>query len=245
MTPLHRHPAAALRPDPPSLAWRAWEASARTRIICALTALMLTFLLVLAAWSATRPAELLYSAVVPHTAEAPMIGALADLAILALAAGFGVMLWRARRSVGVFPLGIAAGVGVLVGYAASESVKLLIREERPCRAVIALAECPAVGDWSFPSNHTAIASGLAVAMFVVARRSYRWSSALVVAAAVGRVGQGAHYPHDVLAGISMGLGLVAVTVLVGVPTIAGLVGTIGPRGASPARSPRSDDHRPR
>jgi membrane-associated phospholipid phosphatase len=215
------------------------------RIFCAVAALVLTIFVVVAAWLTAPAAELVYSTVVPHTAEAPMIGVLADSAILGLLAGYGAVLWRSRRSVQFLAPGLAAGVGVVVGYAASESVKLLVGEERPCRAVISLAECPAVGDWSFPSNHMTIASGLAVAMYIIARRSYRLSAVLVVAVAVGRVGQGAHYPHDVLAGISVGLGLVAVTVLAGAPAIAGMVHKMDARRALLAGGLRAKDNSPR
>ncbi|GAB2731505.1 hypothetical protein GCM10027273_07670 [Nocardioides pakistanensis] len=239
--------AAAAPGEPsPSPAHRVWDVSATARVLYAVATLGLTTLLALAAWFSASAGEVLYRAVVPHTTGLPMIGVLADAATLGLLVGYGVVLWRSRRTVRVLALGLAAGAGVMVGYVASESVKLLLKEERPCRVVLPLEECPAVGDWSFPSNHMAIAAGLALAIWVLAPRSYRWGAALVVAVAVGRVGQGAHYPHDVLAGAVLGLGVVAVTVLAGAPAIAGLLTRMDGRPATLTPGPRPQhDDRPR
>src|SRR5437899_1987864 len=51
-------------------------------------------------------------------------------------------------------LALAAPVTVLLAYGASEGLKDLIAEDRPCRSpadlVIVAGHCPPVGDWSFP-----------------------------------------------------------------------------------------------
>jgi hypothetical protein len=58
---------------------------------------------------------------------------------------------------------------------------------------------------------------------MVSAPSFRLNAALVVAVAVGRVGQGAHYTHDVLAGLGVGVGWVAAIVLVSAPATEGLL----------------------
>jgi undecaprenyl-diphosphatase len=67
-------------------------------------------------------------------------------------------------------------------------------------------------NWSFPSNHAAIAAAAAMALLFVSRRLA--VVAIVAAPAMGasRVWVGAHYPHDVLAGLAAGA-LVAAAVM--------------------------------
>jgi membrane-associated phospholipid phosphatase len=97
-----------------------------------------------------------------------------------------------------------AGAGVVVAYAISEVVKLVVREERPCRTRPSIAECPETGDWSFPSNHSVIAGASAMAIWAL-HRTYGWIAAVcAVAAAASRVVVGVHYVHDVLAGLALG-----------------------------------------
>jgi membrane-associated phospholipid phosphatase len=97
-----------------------------------------------------------------------------------------------------------AGAGVVVAYAISEVVKLLVQEERPCRTAPSLAECPEPGDWSFPSNHSVIAGASAMAIWAM-HRAYGWVAAVcALAAASSRVIVGVHYVHDVAAGLALG-----------------------------------------
>ncbi|MER6452620.1 phosphatase PAP2 family protein [Streptomyces sp900105245] len=115
--------------------------------------------------------------------------------------------WRARR------VGAAASVTALavpfvvaVAFGVDAVLKLLMREDRPCQSlrVAALEACPAPGDWSFPSNHAAIAAAAAVALLFVSRRLGALAVVAACAMAVSRVWVGAHYPHDVLAGVVVG-----------------------------------------
>ncbi|GHE61761.1 phosphatase PAP2 family protein [Streptomyces spiralis] len=127
------------------------------------------------------------------------------LVVFALLAAFG--WWRARRSGAVAAVtALAVPVVVVVAYGVDAVVKLAVREDRPCQSlhVRTLEACPAPGDWSFPSNHAAIAAAAAVALVFVSRRL--GSAAVVAASAMGasRVWVGAHYPHDVLAGLVVG-----------------------------------------
>ncbi|MFJ9173966.1 phosphatase PAP2 family protein [Streptomyces sp. NPDC102360] len=115
--------------------------------------------------------------------------------------------WQARRaSAGAALAALAVPVVVVVAFALNDVVKLLVREDRPCQSlhVATLEACPAPGDWSFPSNHAAIAAAAAVALLFVSRRI--GAVAVVAACAMGasRVWVGAHYPHDVAAGLLVG-----------------------------------------
>ncbi|MEX1651920.1 phosphatase PAP2 family protein [Streptomyces pseudovenezuelae] len=118
-----------------------------------------------------------------------------------------VVWWRARRVSATTAL-VALAVPVAVGaaYAVDAAVKLLVREDRPCQSlhVATLEACPAPGDWSFPSNHAAIAAAAAVALLFVSRRLGAVAALAACAMAVSRVWVGAHYPHDVAAGVVVG-----------------------------------------
>ncbi|MDX3748805.1 phosphatase PAP2 family protein [Streptomyces sp. AK08-02] len=118
-----------------------------------------------------------------------------------------VAWWQARRVSATAALtALAVPVIVVVAYGVDAVLKLVVREVRPCRSlrVTTLEACPAPGDWSFPSNHAAIAAASAVALWCVARRLGAVAALAACAMAVSRVWVGAHYPHDVAAGIVVG-----------------------------------------
>lgn len=125
-----------------------------------------------------------------------MVGTDAVLVVFVLMFAWLVLKLRLRA--------FLAGAGVVVAYAVSEVVKLVVQEERPCRTAPSLAECPAPGDWSFPSNHSVIAGASAMAIWAL-HRALGWVAAVcAVAAAASRVVVGVHYVHDVLAGLALG-----------------------------------------
>lgn len=92
-------------------------------------------------------------------------------------------------------------------------LKLAVREDRPCRTlrVPTLEACPGPGDWSFPSNHAALAAAAAVALVFVSRRLGAIALVAAVLMAASRVWVGVHYPHDVLAGVAVGASVAFVT----------------------------------
>jgi undecaprenyl-diphosphatase len=148
---------------------------------------------------------------------------------------FGVLFlvgwWRARPDAGrAMALAVLAPLGTAFGYVVSELLKSVIDEERPCRAVAgaaaSLLECPPYGDWSFPSNHSAIAGAAAVALALAWRRIAWLTVPMAVLMAFSRVFVGVHYPHDVAAGLVLGaLAAVLFVRLLTRPTAA-LVGTM-------------------
>ncbi|MFJ5900325.1 phosphatase PAP2 family protein [Streptomyces sp. NPDC093064] len=135
---------------------------------------------------------------------------LAVFAVLMLA-----VWWRSRRvDAGTAVTALVVPLVVVLAYAVNSLVKLLVHEVRPCRTlhVVTLEACPARTDWSFPSNHAAIAAAAAVALLLVSRRLGAIACVAAVAMAASRVWVGAHYPHDVAAGLLTG-GLVAYVVM--------------------------------
>ncbi|MET7692836.1 phosphatase PAP2 family protein [Streptomyces sp. NPDC005483] len=127
---------------------------------------------------------------------------------LALFAVLMVVGWWRARHVGSHEavIALAAPVTVVLAYAVDDALKLVVREDRPCRSlrVTTLEACPAPGDWSFPSNHAAVAAAAAVALFFVSRRLGALAAVAALAMAASRVWVGAHYPHDVVAGLAVG-----------------------------------------
>ncbi|MFG3116867.1 phosphatase PAP2 family protein [Streptomyces sp. NPDC048197] len=131
---------------------------------------------------------------------------------LALFAGLMLLAWwRARRrGPGAMATALAAPLTVVLAYLANDLVKSLFDEQRPCRTLhtLTVESCPGPGDWSFPSNHAAIAAAAAVALLLCDRRLGRIAVPAAVLMAASRVWIGAHYPHDAVAGLLTG-GLLA------------------------------------
>lgn len=136
---------------------------------------------------------------------------------------FGVLFitgwWRARRrDAGALAMAVIAPLATAGAYVASEVLKSLVHEDRPCRAVAgaaaSLVPCPPMGDWSFPSNHSAIAGAAAVALALTRPRLAWFTVPMALLMAFSRVFVGVHYPHDV------GVGLVTGAVVATVVTIA-------------------------
>nr|WP_107056850.1 phosphatase PAP2 family protein [Streptomyces sp. NRRL S-378] len=143
--------------------------------------------------------------------------------------GYGLLLfgvlsaavwWRARGRAGARAVALAllAPVATAAAYVVSETVKSVVDEERPCRAVggaaASLVGCPPPGDGSFPSNHATIAGAAAVALVMAARRLAPLVVPLALLMAFSRVFVGVHYPHDVALGLLLGGAVAALLVLV-------------------------------
>ncbi|MFE4548292.1 phosphatase PAP2 family protein [Streptomyces sp. NPDC056785] len=115
--------------------------------------------------------------------------------------------WQARHhSARAALTALMVPVVVVVAYGVNSVLKLLVREDRPCHSmrVRTLEACPAPGDWSFPSNHAVVAAAAAVALLLVSRRLGTVALVAACAMAAARVWVGAHYPHDVVAGVLVG-----------------------------------------
>ncbi|WP_370114028.1 phosphatase PAP2 family protein [Streptacidiphilus sp. MAP12-33] len=118
--------------------------------------------------------------------------------------------WQARqaRSAAAMATALAVPVAVVLAYVVNDLLKSVFTEVRPCQAIahtVTLQPCPGVGDWSFPSNHATIAAASAAALWVLDRRLGIVASVLALFMAFARVWVGAHYPHDVVVGLVVGV----------------------------------------
>ncbi|WP_019816338.1 phosphatase PAP2 family protein [Saccharomonospora saliphila] len=189
----------------------------------------------------------LYRAVVSFADSLP--GLVQTSAVIFTEAGvvvLGILMvlrfWHARaeKATRMGPA-LLAPVATVVAYAVSESVKSVLEQDRPCRAVPGavspLADCPSFGDWSFPSNHATIAGAAATAV-LLSRRPGRsatgdgsgtrlWIGPFAVClgalVACSRVFVGVHYPHDVLTGFLLGTAIAACVLTYAAPTSGALV----------------------
>jgi membrane-associated phospholipid phosphatase len=130
--------------------------------------------------------------------------------------GFGLFVvliligwWIARRrDATAMTAALAVPAAAVIAYLVNDSIKLIFAEHRPCYRfphAFLLEKCPAIDDYSFPSNHTVVVFAMAAALLLVSRALGIW--ALIAAAVMGvsRVYVGAHYPHDVAVGAVVGL----------------------------------------
>lgn len=140
-----------------------------------------------------------------------------ELGILVFVALFAAQWWRARtRDDRSMAQALLAPAAVVVVYGLSEIIKIWLHEERPCRDipnVRTIAECPAPGDWAFPSNHSVIAAASAATLLVTWRLVAAFALPLAVLVALSRVYVGVHYLHDVAAGALLGLVLAPLLLL--------------------------------
>ncbi|MER7761294.1 phosphatase PAP2 family protein [Streptomyces sp. NPDC097619] len=131
---------------------------------------------------------------------------------------FIALWWRARRlDDHAMALAVLAPFATALGYVVSESLKSVVTEDRPCRqvagAMAPLIQCPEYGDWSFPSNHSAIAGAAAIAVALVLPRLALWTVPMALLMAFSRVFVGVHYPHDVAMGLLLGGAMAALTMV--------------------------------
>lgn len=168
-----------------------------------------------------------YRSAVAAAAELPApvrtgISGISEYGILGLMALFGIAILHARRQgLPALARGLAAGAGVVLAYLASETIKVLVSELRPCRnfAVETISACPDAADWSWPSNHATISAAIAVAVLVMSTRLALGALPLAGLIALSRVLVGVHYPHDVLAGAVLGALVVLLVARWGAPPV--------------------------
>lgn len=154
-----------------------------------------------------------FTAVATFAQDTPWLHAVALLYanVLGLVLFAGLLLagwWVSRGAPDrIMARALAAPAAVVLAYLVNNLIKGFVQENRPCRSMptVPIVEaCEAPGDWSFPSNHAAIAGAVIVAVWLTHRRLglIALVSGLLLAGA--RVYIGAHYPHDVLVGLVVG-----------------------------------------
>jgi len=131
------------------------------------------------------------------------------VALLALA------WWLTRRESGAGARLVAVLIGVAGAVAANAGLKSLVDERRPCLTlphVYTVVPCPGPSDYSFPSNHSALAGALAVGVFVLSRRLGLIAIVLALLEGFSRVYIGVHYPRDAVVGLLLGAAVTALAV---------------------------------
>jgi len=117
--------------------------------------------------------------------------------------------WTARRAdAAAMTAALAVPVAAVAAYLVNDAVKSIIAERRPCFAfpnAFLLEKCPPATDYSFPSNHTVVAAALTAALFLISRRFGFIAAVATAVMGWSRVYVGAHYPHDVAAGLVVGV----------------------------------------
>ena len=143
---------------------------------------------------------------------------------------FGFLLlagWWVARSSGD-PRRLAAvawaGLGMLLAVALNQPIVSAVAERRPYAAIPhVLVLVGRSSDYSFPSDHATMAGAIAAGLCFAGWRLgvLAWAAALLMAFA--RVYVGAHYPHDVVAGLAFGAAVVTITWFVAGPLLTRLL----------------------
>lgn len=123
-----------------------------------------------------------------------------------LVAGWWLARDRGPRAVAA---ALWAGAGTLLAVAANQPVVHAVGEARPYTRypdLLVLAHRSA--DASFPSDHAVMAGAVAAGLWLVDRRLAAVAGLAALLMAFSRVYIAAHYPHDVLAGLVLGAGVV-------------------------------------
>jgi membrane-associated phospholipid phosphatase len=105
--------------------------------------------------------------------------------------------WKSKRNFYLL-FGSAASAWVLDAF-----LKLIFQVPRPFQA-LSITPLFREPGFSFPSEHAAVYSAIAVAMFAIDRRAGWIFSVLAVLVGLSRMVVGVHYPFDVLVGFALG-----------------------------------------
>ena len=144
--------------------------------------------------------------------HAPML-AYATYGVVAVAALLLAGWWLARRAADPAKMAAAlwAGAATLIAVGVNQPIVAAVHEARPyttLSGILVLASRNT--DPSFPSDHAVMAGAAAAGVLLVTRGLLAWIAvAAALLLAFSRVYNAAHYPHDVLAGLALGV-LVAV-----------------------------------
>jgi undecaprenyl-diphosphatase len=142
------------------------------------------------------------------------ISGYANCGVILFAALLVVGWWMARRSRQISSVAaVACAVAAtLLALAVNQPIAHAVREARPYathQSILVLAQRSA--DFSFPSDHAVMAGAVATGLWLVSRRLGVIASMAAVLMAFGRVYIAAHYPQDVLAGLTLGCAVAILT----------------------------------
>jgi undecaprenyl-diphosphatase len=106
------------------------------------------------------------------------------------------------------------GTGTLA-FLLAELLKNIVARPRPPVLVDAVVRGHLLGDYGFPSGHTAVATAAGLVLLGVVPTRYRWLCWLWIGlVAASRIYLGVHAPLDVVGGFTIGVSVVCVSLLV-------------------------------
>lgn len=144
------------------------------------------------------------------------------ICVVLLAVGW----WLARRARDSRAMAnlVWAAVGTLVAVGVNQPIVSAVHERRPYQSIPhVLLLVSRTSDYGFPSDHATMAGAVAAGLCFVNRRLgiVAWVAAALLAFA--RVYVGAHYPHDVVAGLFLGAAVIVVGRFIALPVLTVLV----------------------
>lgn len=122
---------------------------------------------------------------------------------------------------------IWAGLGTLVAVGVNQPIVTAVAEKRPYVSIPhTLLLVSRSADYGFPSDHAVMAGAVAAGLCYVNRRLgiIAWVAAMLLA--FSRVYVGAHYPHDVVAGLVLGAAVIVLGQLLARPILLWLLGPL-------------------
>lgn len=144
------------------------------------------------------------------------------LFVLMIAVGYWLG-WR-RNDVRMVAASVWAAIGTLTAVGINQPIVNAVAERRPYQSMQnVLLLVSRSNDYGFPSDHATMAGAVATALLYVNRKLGVVAWALAIILAFSRVYVGAHYPHDVVAGLILGAAVIVIGRLVAQPLLVRLL----------------------
>jgi undecaprenyl-diphosphatase len=149
------------------------------------------------------------------------------IAILVLLLAIGWWLARKAGELRTMAALAWAGLGTLVAVGGNQPIVNAVAEKRPYVSIPhTLLLVGRSADYGFPSDHAVMAGAVAAGLCYVNRRLGVIAWVVAVLLAFSRVYVGAHYPHDVAAGLALGAAVVVLGQLLARPILVWLLGRL-------------------
>jgi len=120
-----------------------------------------------------------------------------------------VIYWRGRENESFFLMNLILFTAVIVG-----ALKFVFARPRPTREFFKVLAYDRLGQYGFPSGHSALITGAFSHFYGIIKRKAKIGFVILIAlVAFSRLYLGMHFPSDVLAGIALGLAIGKINLL--------------------------------